>query len=122
MGSHPEWANTLFCEIGMNDIAAKYIGQLKFAVPPDHNNHVISKLFDIIITGLNDSSWFKKWAATKGINIFLGPTLEKIKSNQLLTWQYLRHLMTIATVSIEGTAVGQINNNINEIGLDFAKK
>jgi len=54
---HPDkppgkWDNTLFCDIGYNEPAAKMVGKMRFVVPNDApTNHMVIKLLDLMSQG-----------------------------------------------------------------------
>jgi len=136
IGGPNNWKDSLFCEIGMNDVGANYIGRMGFTLPQDPNNHIIKVLLDSIKESLKGTATvpqtLKDKAVLKGLDRQLGDVINKIDSKQLLSWDDLRNVFVVSagfglgfgnllSFDIQSLIISRVNDAIKKLGLQFAQ-
>lgn len=140
-GQAGPWNESLFCEIGNNDVSANYLGRFRFVIPDDPNNHAILQLLQIIKNALqgdkeNQQTW-TQYGILAAIERQTDDIIYKIKNNQLITWEDLRRIFIFSTgfglgliginlveadlSSLMETVVQGANGAIKSMGLQFAE-
>lgn len=141
-----KWAGTLFCELGLDNPAARFVAKMRFVVPPgDANNHAVMIILKIIEDGLKtpdpitrEQTW-TKWGIEKGLNWAVSGIREKILNGERLSWNDLDAIYNLTTsnftsIPIIGNKIAQAfgsntisdriemaaNEALNPKGIDFA--
>lgn len=129
------WQNTLFCALAGNDrehYIAEALAKLKFTIPKGGpNEHIIGKLLKTLKAQLAEMnsklSWFSlsdlgKSAGLKTAISKMDTLITKIERSQLLTWDDINSLFTIASLNLMDIVEPIAANNLNSMGMDIAVK
>lgn len=104
------WQNTLFCSLASKErdhYMAEMLGRLKFTIPPEANKHILAQVVETVRKGLqtppegqSKQSW-TNYGYEKAFNYQFSGIMNKINSNQPLSWDDMNNLFTFSLLGIK---------------------
>lgn len=130
------WNESLFCEVGMDDVAANYISRMKFTLPENRDNSIVRTLLESIKDSMRGTpdipQTYTDVAVIGGINYQTRDIVRKMALGQLLSWDDLRSIFVVSAglgLGFEGILsydaqsiiIPRVNNAIKKLGLQIAE-